>query len=291
MNGSGQLPLTAPVTQRQVSADGQAALYAGLQLMARIRTIKPDFWQHPKTGSVSRDARLLFIGLLNEADDEGRMRYSAKRLAGVLFPFDDDVTPSELDCWVGELERVALVARYVAEEAAYLEVCGFTEHQRINRPTPSTLPVRNHGAFSECARGEVEGNREEEVEREQGGALVAHDAEPVVDRVSIVFDCWKSAANKNGTTHLSAKRRRLISTALKNYPVDDVLDAVRGWKRSPFHCGQNPSHKVYNDLELLLRDEQHIEGFRDLERGVTPQGHAFDSAVDAIQRLREMEGR
>lgn len=59
--------------------------------MARIRTIKPEFWQHPKVMRVSRDARLLFLGLLNEVDDEGRMRWSAKRVAGVVFPGDEDV--------------------------------------------------------------------------------------------------------------------------------------------------------------------------------------------------------
>ncbi len=109
--------------------------------MARIRTVKPEFWQHPKVTRVSRDARLFFLGLLNEADDVGRLRYSPKRLAGVLFPEDDDVRASKIERWTGELENERLVARYEVDGAELLVVCGFTEHQHINRPSPSRLPA------------------------------------------------------------------------------------------------------------------------------------------------------
>ena len=108
--------------------------------MARIRTVKPDFWQHPRVTRVSRDARLLFLGLLNEADDYGKLRYSSKRLAGVLFPEDDDVDGPTIDVWISELERVGLVCRYLVDGAALLVVVGFTEHQRVSHPTASRLP-------------------------------------------------------------------------------------------------------------------------------------------------------
>ena len=270
--------------------DDPSPVYAARELVARIRTIKPDFWQHPKTGEVSRDARLLFLGLLNEADDEGRMRYSAKRLSGVLFPFDDDATPGMVDLWITALEREKFIVRYEVRGALYLEVCGFKKHQRINRPLPSVLPPRGlsesslspHGAISDGARGEVE--VEVEVEVEQGEEIRASTPH-------LVFDAWRLSTGKNGRTVLNAKRLRLIRSALKDYPLEDVLDAVRGWSKSPFHCGQNEARKVWNDIELLLRDGQHIEAFRDLERGEVPTGERFDPAVDLVRRMRAMEAR
>ena len=87
------------------------------------------------------------------------------------------------------------------------------------------------------------------------------------DPVEAVFDAWREATGKTGRTKLDPKRRRRIVAALKDYPTDDVLDAVRGWRRSPFHCGDNTDGRKYNELDLLLRDAQHIEQFRDLERG------------------------
>ena len=40
----------------------------------RIRTIKPDFWTDAKVSKLTYLARLLFIGLWNVADDEGRFK-------------------------------------------------------------------------------------------------------------------------------------------------------------------------------------------------------------------------
>lgn len=152
--------------------------------MSRIRTIKPDFWQHPKTATADREARLLFIGLLNESDDEGRMRYSAKRLAGVLFPFDEDVTPEMVDGWVWQLERAGLVETYEVEGASYLAIPGFTEHQRISHAKLSTLPENMRGTCAEEARNDAgsvadDVYREGERELEQGGGTA--DAAPAPD--------------------------------------------------------------------------------------------------------------
>ena len=132
--------------------------------MSRIRTVKPSFWSHHKTARVSRDARLLFLGLLNEADDEGRLDGSAKRIAGIVFPHDSDVTARKVDKWLSELALVGLAVPYEACGHWYLVLPGFTEHQVVNRPTPSTLPapppdisLTGPGMFRDDAVGEGKG--------------------------------------------------------------------------------------------------------------------------------------
>ncbi len=69
---------------------------------------------------------------------------------------------------------------------------------------------------------------------------------------------------------MDPRRRRLITAALAAYPLDDVVDAVRGWRNSPHHAGDNDRGTVYNDLGLILRDAAHIEMFRDLARSGPP---------------------
>ncbi len=44
--------------------------------MARIRTTKPEFWSSAQIIELSRDARLLFIGMWNFCDDNGRHKAS-----------------------------------------------------------------------------------------------------------------------------------------------------------------------------------------------------------------------
>lgn len=108
--------------------------------MARIRTIKPEYWGHPKTMRVSRDARLLFLGLLNESDDAGRQLGSAKRIAGAIFPHDADVDADVVARWLAELDGVGLIHQYCVDGVAYLCIPGFATHQKVSHPTPSRLP-------------------------------------------------------------------------------------------------------------------------------------------------------
>lgn len=104
--------------------------------MARIRSIKPEFWTDEKIVELSPWARLLFIGLWNFADDDGRMVYSPKRAKMQIFPADL-VEVSEL---IGELRRENLVRIYTVDSVEYLEIPGFSRHQKIDRRTASKLP-------------------------------------------------------------------------------------------------------------------------------------------------------
>lgn len=108
--------------------------------MARIRTIKPEMPGSASVALCSRDARLLFVWLITDADDSGRVAGSAKRLAGTLYPHDDDVTGAHIDGWLDELRDAGLVRSYWVSGARYIELVGWNEHQRINKPTPSRLP-------------------------------------------------------------------------------------------------------------------------------------------------------
>jgi len=109
--------------------------------MARIRQFKPEFFSDAKMARASRDARLLFFGLLSEADDEGRLVDSPKRLAGCVFPFDEDVTPKRMAQWLDELLSLQVVLRYSVNGEGFLLVRRFKTHQKIARPRRSSLPA------------------------------------------------------------------------------------------------------------------------------------------------------
>jgi len=56
--------------------------------MARIRSIKPQFWTSEQIADCSPNARLLFIGLWNFCDDYGVHPASPARLKMEVFPND-----------------------------------------------------------------------------------------------------------------------------------------------------------------------------------------------------------
>ncbi len=86
------------------------------------------------------------------------------------------------------------------------------------------------------------------------------------DDIARVFAAWQESTGRKRAL-LDEKRKRIIGARLKQFPADDLISAVDGWRHSAFHRGENDRHTVYNDLELLLRDAKHVEQFRDARDG------------------------
>lgn len=105
--------------------------------MARIRTIKPEFWTDEKVVDLSPIARLLFIGLWNFADDEGRMVYSPRRIKMQILPADN----ADSSALLGEIRRASLITVYVVGGVEYLQINGFGKHQKIDARSVSKLPA------------------------------------------------------------------------------------------------------------------------------------------------------
>lgn len=114
--------------------------------MARIRTIKPEFPHSERLGSVSRDARLLFVNLFTISDDEGRARASSRLLASLLYPFDTDAA-GLMEGWLDELAGIGAIRLYEQDGVRYLDIPKWLEHQKIDKPSKSRLP-----AFAEPSR-------------------------------------------------------------------------------------------------------------------------------------------
>jgi hypothetical protein len=109
--------------------------------MARIRTVRPDFWEHEGIGSLSRDARLLYIASWNLADDEGLLRWTATYLKSNVFMYDDDLTTADVESLMAELTGYVFAYRGGTTQQRLGWIVNFRKHQRINRPQPSKLPA------------------------------------------------------------------------------------------------------------------------------------------------------
>lgn len=121
--------------------------------MARIRSIKPDFWTDDTITECSLSARLLFIGIWNFADDAGNLDRSPKQIKARVFPVDN------IDCepLLRELITHGLLIEYSVSGQKYLHIPGFAKHQLINRPSKPVVPkyedsLRTHGTLSEPSR-------------------------------------------------------------------------------------------------------------------------------------------
>jgi hypothetical protein len=109
--------------------------------VARIRTIKPEFWIDEKIGELSFGARLLFIATWNLADDEGILRWNAAYLRGHVFTYDVHVPIAKIKDLMQELIDENLIEKYDVGVDAYAFVVHFSKHQVINKPMPSKQPL------------------------------------------------------------------------------------------------------------------------------------------------------
>lgn len=102
--------------------------------MARIRSIKPEFWVSEQIAECSMSARLTFVGLWAFCDDRGVHPAKPKTLKAELFPMDD-VSVAEVTAWMEELIRAGLVRAFEADGAPFWHVTGWARHQKIDRPS------------------------------------------------------------------------------------------------------------------------------------------------------------
>ena len=123
--------------------------FGGLNRVARIRTVKPDFWTDETLTECSLSARLMFIGLFNFADDNGNLDRSSKQIKMKIFPADT------IDCEPLVLDLIAhgVLIEYSVNGKKYLHIKGFKKHQVINRPSKTSIPEpeseTTHGGLSE----------------------------------------------------------------------------------------------------------------------------------------------
>jgi hypothetical protein len=103
--------------------------------------IDPAIWADEDVGCLSHGAFRLFIGCISNADDDGKLEASARRLRGIVFSFSDDVTVSDVEGWLGELgDTIRSFHRYTVEGKEYVKLLKWHQWQTIKKPQPSPIP-------------------------------------------------------------------------------------------------------------------------------------------------------
>ena len=106
--------------------------------MARIRTIKPDFFINDEIAELDPLLRLFFVGLWTQADREGRMEDRPKRLKVSVMPYD----ACDAEAMLQELAESGHIIRYEVGNRKYIQVVNFLKHQMPHyKEVPSIIPA------------------------------------------------------------------------------------------------------------------------------------------------------
>jgi hypothetical protein len=110
--------------------------------VARIRSIKPEFWKSQAIAQLDFFTRLVFIGLWTYVDDNGVGIDHFRLIAAELFPLEEDLASVARDVResLASLEAAGRITRYAVDGKQYLAVTNWSEHQKIDRPNKPRYP-------------------------------------------------------------------------------------------------------------------------------------------------------
>jgi hypothetical protein len=157
-------------------------------IMARTRMIKPEFWDDEKLATVSRDARLLFVGLWSNSDDYGVVKGHPAWLKNRIFPYDE-IPLDIFEGWLSELAAIRVIVPFLHNGERYCHIRNFRRHQTINRPSGIRNPAppetpKDDGGIPEIPP-EASGGEPETPLEDAGGSedpSHSHDAVPASSR-------------------------------------------------------------------------------------------------------------
>lgn len=156
--------------------------------MARIRTIKPQFWKHEELSELPADTHLLAAALLNYADDEGYFNANTRLITSECCPLRELAV--SVPCSLNDLSRIGYVEiGDGADGKVYGRITKFKAHQRVNRASPSGIAkieiawreyppfteasMRPHDICTEASRTEGKGREgNSPIQEEQGSSEV-----------------------------------------------------------------------------------------------------------------------
>lgn len=221
--------------------------------MARIRTIKPEFFTSSDILELTPLSRLFYIALWCEADREGYLNWNPKTLKYRYLPSDSvDVESIAL-----ELTSAGLIKILVDEEGKEIAVIpSFKNHQVINnREADSVIASRVKGASARVKAEGREGKegRERKGKEKEAYASVNSDGKPsdvdlLGDKqenqlkcpVGHIVDAYHAAMPLNPQVKvLNDARKKMIAARwreaskmkVKPFGYDTISGGLEAWKQ------------------------------------------------------------
>lgn len=230
--------------------------------MARIRTIKPEFWRDEALASISPEACLLALGLLNHCDDEGYFNANPKLVESDIFPLRE--LKAKTTVLLQELCKIGYLLVFQGSDGkTYGCIKNFEKHQVINKKTPSKIKhlcELQHDYRSDAVElhtGKERKGNGKEMEQGKKSAIA-----PRPDDVSEqVWSDWVALRKRKGTTISETAIDGARSEAAKlDWPLEKFLvewctRGSQGLKAEWVADKQNQTETVYQRSMRLKMEE------------------------------------
>lgn len=133
-----------------------------------------------------------------------------------------------------------------------------TNERSTNVEQTLNLPSSSSSSSSSLVLAPLSAATLEGVSKRHSSSKADNSAE-----IRLVFDHYRTYHERaHRKPNSGSKEWRKIALRLKDgYSVEDLCRAIDGCHRSPWHCGENPGNTLYQNLELIMRDSDHVRQF------------------------------
>lgn len=107
------------------------------------RMIDSSMWSNENFAALPAMARLLQIGMINHADDQGRVKANPMYLSKEIFPYDR-VAPTNVTKWLEQMAGNGTIILYAVEGKQYAQLTKWWEYQSLQYAAPSEYPPPPH---------------------------------------------------------------------------------------------------------------------------------------------------
>ena len=285
--------------------------------MARIRTIKPKFWDDTKIGRISRDARLLYIGLWNFSDDIGVVIGDTIWLKSKIFPYDQ-IQVQQFEKWMNELVINRFICLLSYKEERFIYLLNFTRHQVINKPNYEDLNIpkslidkikeninvliteqsrNNTVPFTEQSMLIIgKGNGEEYIPPQvpQGD-----DGHPIPHEEKIDYNALMETFNKmfdgklSKITSMTDKRKKAVKARASEHGKNAIMTVFQNVLKSSFLIGHNDKNWscdfdwIFRPTNFIKILEGNYNGNQNSQNERDSQQRKINSAVAVATRVQE----
>jgi hypothetical protein len=110
--------------------------------MARIRYLKPEFFEDEQIGGLSLIARLLYLGMFCHLDKSGIAPYSPRLFKARVFAFDDEIKAAQVESAMEELVLKGRLKRFALDGQEMVYCPTFKKHQLFHKNERSKYSIK-----------------------------------------------------------------------------------------------------------------------------------------------------
>ncbi len=104
------------------------------------RMVDSGMWSNESFAALPAMARLLQIGIINHADDQGRIKAHPAYLRSQIFPYDD-VAIDDITKWLQLITQNGTAIIYEVDGKEYLQLVKWWDYQSLQYASPSEYPA------------------------------------------------------------------------------------------------------------------------------------------------------